>query len=254
MFHTLVIVPYLMIKSFLILLSFSIFLHSSQQLVLVVANNFNTSKAKLQCFEDGKKVINTINVNIGKKGLGWGLGEVKLSQKIDDAIKYEGDKKAPSGVFKLTSIFGYPKSNNSHMPYISANKNLICVDESKSKYYNKIIFMRPDGGGSTLGVPKDKPKSFEFMKRDDLQYELGVVVKHNPHAISQKGSCIFLHVQKEKDLGTAGCTSMKLDDLKKVVKWLDKSKNPILIQISKSSSKEILKLYPELKNSELLED
>ena len=243
MFHTLVIVPYIMIKSFLILLSFSIFLHSSQQIVLVVANNFNTSKAKLQCFEDGKKIIDNINVNIGKKGLAWGLGEISLTQKKTDTLKYEGDKKAPSGVFKLSSIFGYQKSNNSHMPYISANKNLICVDESKSKYYNKIIHM-----------PKNKPKSFEFIKRDDLQYELGVVVEHNPHAISQRGSCIFLHVQKAKDSGTAGCTSMKLDDLKKVVKWLDKSKNPILIQISKSSSKEILELYPKLKNSELLED
>jgi len=230
-----------MIKSFLILVSFSIFVHSSQQIVLVVANNFSTYKAKLQCFEDGKKVIDTIDVNLGKKGLAWGLGKINLTQNKADSVKYEGDKKAPSGVFKLKSVFGYPKSNNSHMPYISANINLICVDESKSKYYNRIIHM-----------PREKPKSFEFMKRDDLQYELGVVVEHNPHAISQRGSCIFLHVQKAKDTGTAGCTSMSLNDLQKIVKWLDKSKNPILIQIAKSSSKEILKLYPELKDSKLL--
>jgi len=45
---------------------------------------------------------------------------------------------------------------------------------------------------------------------------------------------------------------MKLSDLQKIIKWLDKDKNPILIQIPKSSAKEILKLYPELNNSELL--
>jgi len=232
-----------MIKSFLILLSFSIFLHSSQQIVLVVSDNFNTHKAKLQCFEDKKMLFDTIDVNIGRNGLGFGIGDVKLTQDITQAIKTEGDGKAPIGVFKLSSIFGYSKNNNSHMPYLYASDNLICVDESNSKYYNKIIT-----------IPIKKPNSFEFMKRDDLQYELGVVVEHNPHAKAQRGSCIFLHVQKAKDKGTAGCTSMSFSDLQKVVKWLDKDKNPILIQIPKSSSKEILKLYPELKNSELLED
>ena len=241
MFHTLVIVPYLMIKSFLILISFSIFVHSSQQILLVVSDNSNTHKAKLQCFEDGEKIISTIDVNIGRNGLGFGLGEIQLKQSNTQVEKREGDGKAPIGIFKLSSVFGYPKSNNSHMPYMHTSKNLICVDDSNSKYYNKIIYM-----------PKPKPKSFEFMKRDDMQYELGIVVEHNKKKIKQKGSCIFLHVQKMKDKGTAGCTSMSLNDLQNIVEWLDKKKNPILIQIPKSSSKEILELYPELKDSELL--
>ncbi|WP_455757580.1 L,D-transpeptidase family protein [Sulfurimonas sp.] len=232
-----------MIKSFLILISFSIFLYSSQQVILVVSNDFNSSKAKLECFDDGKIVFNAIDVNIGKKGLGWGLGELKLNKKTEDPVKKEGDKKAPIGVFKLSSVYGYSKQNNSHMPYLHANKNLICVDESDSKYYNKIIHM-----------PKIKPKSFEFMKRDDNQYELGVVVEHNKDAISQRGSCIFLHVQKSENAGTAGCTAMKLEDLKKIVSWLDIDKKPILIQIPKSSSKEILKLYPELNSSRILKE
>jgi len=227
-----------MIKSFLILLSFSIFLHSSQQIVLVVADNFNTSKAKLECFEDGKKVFDTIEVNIGKKGLGWGLGEVDLNSKKSDPVKHEGDKKAPIGVFKLSKIFGYSKSNNFKMPYIHADENLICVDESNSQYYNSI-----------LDMPKEKPKSFEFMKRDDSQYELGVVVEHNKNAIEQRGSCIFLHVYKSKNTGTAGCSAMSLEDLKKLAFWLDENKNPILIQIPKSLKKRVLKFYPELKKA-----
>jgi len=230
-----------MIKSFLILISFSIFLHSSQQIILVVSNDFNTSYAKLECFEDGKTIFKSINVNIGKKGLGWGLGNITLTKNKLDPIKKEGDKKAPIGVFKLSSVYGYSKQNNFHMPYLHANKKLICVDDSDSKHYNKIIHM-----------PEVRPKSFEFMKRDDAQYELGVVVEHNSDALSQRGSCIFLHVQKSKDSGTAGCTAMKLSDLKKIVSWLDIDKKPILIQIPKSSSKEILKLYPELRSSEIL--
>lgn len=232
-----------MIKSFLILISLSIFLYSSQQIVLVVSNDFNTSTAKMECFDGDKKALNTIDVNIGKNGLGWGLGEVKLEQKDGEPSKHEGDKKAPIGIFKLTSVFGYENKIDSNMPYLHATKNLICVDDSNYKEYNKIIQM-----------PKNKPKSFEYMKRDDLQYQLGIVVQHNKNAVAQRGSCIFMHVRKSKNAGTAGCTSMSYDDLKKVVLWLDKSKNPILIQIPKSSSKEIMKLYPELKSSELLKE
>jgi len=230
-----------MIKSFLIVASLSIFLHSSQQIILVVSNDFNSSYAKMQCFEDGVKQFNTLDVNIGRNGLGWGIGEKNLTQNIDEPLKYEGDKKAPIGIFKLSSIFGYEKIENFNMNYLHASKKLICVDDSSSKNYNKIINM-----------PAKKPKSFEYMKREDSQYELGVVVEHNKEAIAKRGSCIFIHVEKDKNAPTAGCTSMRLEDLRKIVNWLDEEKNPILIQIPKSSSDEILKIYPELKNSELL--
>lgn len=230
-----------MIKSFLILITLSIFLFSSQQVILVVADDFNTSKAKLECFEDGQIIYKDIDVNIGKNGLGWGLGEIKLAQIQNDAIKVEGDKKAPIGIFKLSKIFGYSIRNNFNMPYLHTSKNLICVDDSNSNKYNKIISM-----------PNEKPKSFEFMKRNDLQYELGIVVEHNKNAEFKRGSCIFIHVEKEKNAPTAGCTSMNLEYLIKIVNWLDSSKNPILIQIPKSSSSSILQVYPYLKKSILL--
>ncbi len=230
-----------MIKTFLILINFSIFLYASQQIILVVADNLDTKKAKLECFEDAQKVFSIINVNIGKNGLGWGIGEINIAHKKSEVNKKEGDKKAPIGIFRLSSIFGYSKSNNFKMPYLYTSKNLICVDDSSSKDYNKIIYK----GEKT-------PKSFEYMKRDDLQYKLGIVVQHNKNGIFEKGSCIFLHVEKSPHAGTAGCTSMNLDHLKKIANWLDQEKNPLLIQIPKSSSSEILKLYPELKSSQLL--
>ncbi|MFA6195831.1 MAG: L,D-transpeptidase family protein [Sulfurimonas sp.] len=230
-----------MIKSILILITLQIFLFCSEQIVLVVAEDFNTSKAFLECYEDGKKVCGTIEVNIGTNGLGWGLGKVELNQKKSEPLKKEGDKKAPAGVFKLSKIFGYEKEKKFHMPYIYTAKELICVDDVHSSLYNQIIQM-----------PQNEPKSFEFMQRDDNQYELGIVVEHNKNAIKESGSCIFMHVSKKKDASTAGCTSMSLDEIKNITSWLDESKNPILIQIPKSSAKEILQLYPELRSSEIL--
>ncbi len=229
-----------MIKSFLIIASLQIILYSSEQIILVVSDNFNSSKAYLECYEDGEKIFDTKKVNIGTNGLGWGLGEVELTQKASEPFKREGDKKAPAGVFKITSVFGYAKQENTNLPYLHTS-NLICVDDVDSDFYNQIIPM-----------PKKQPKSFEIMSRKDHQYELGIVVGHNQNGVKKSGSCIFIHVKKSKNASTAGCTAMSLEELEEIVAWLDTSKNPILIQIPKSSSKEILKLYPELKSSKLL--
>ncbi len=231
-----------MIKSFLILIILQISLFSSEQVILVVSKSFHSPKALLECYEDGKKVFDTIEVNIGENGLGWGLGLVELRKKSSDPLKKEGDKKAPAGIFNLTNIFGYEKEKKFKLDYLYASKTLICVDDIDSKHYNTIIQM-----------PADMPKSFELMRRDDHQYELGIVVAHNSSGIPSRGSCIFLHVEKSQGAATLGCTSMGLQELKNIASWLRKSKNPILIQIPKSSSQEILKLYPSLKSSKLLQ-
>ena len=231
-----------MIKSFLILINLQMLLFSSQQIVLVVSDNFSTSKAQLEYYEGSQKMAETINVNIGKNGLGYGLGEVLLKQNKDNILKYEGDKKAPIGIFRLTDIYGYAHKSNYKMPYLHTSEKLICIDESNSPFYNQVIEANGD------------EKSFEHMRRDDKQYELGIVVAHNRAAKSKRGSCIFLHVEKFDGATTAGCTSMSLDEIRKIVTWLDKRKNPILIQIPKSLSQEILKLYPELSHSKLLKN
>jgi hypothetical protein len=226
-----------MLKSFLIIINIHIFAFASQ-IVLVVSQNTDTNKAKLQRYEDGKKVGNVIDVNLGKNGLGLGIS--KYSKNIpnikNEVYKKEGDKKAPFGIFKLSSVYGYSKSIQTKMPYIHATKDLICVDDTDSMYYNKIIKM----------PKKNKPKSFELMKRDDDQYKLGVVVDHNTIQKKNGGSCIFLHVQKGVDKPTAGCTSMSYEDMKTIAQWLDINKNPILIQVPKKYLKDVAKIYPEL--------
>ncbi len=229
-----------MVKSFLIIIFVQIFLYANAQIILVVSENIDSQKAILMSFEDAKEVFAPFEVNIGANGLAFGVGEKELKQDENEPLKYEGDKKAPIGIFLLGSVFGYEENNQSKMPYQKANKELICVDDADSKQYNKIV--RIDSA-----KPENIPKSFEYMKRDDAQYELGVVVLHNKEQLRYRGSCIFLHVEASQDAPTAGCTSMSLENMKKIVDWLDKSKNPILIQITKSRLDEILELYPELK-------
>jgi len=225
-----------MLKTFLIILNLQIFLSASNQIILVVSDNINSNKAILRCFEGEKELFSKINVNIGKNGLAWGISTLSIKHSKKELKKQEGDKKAPIGIFKLSTVFGYEKSINTKMPYIQATKNLICVDDSKHKNYNQIIQM----------PKKNKPNSFEYMRRDDEQYKLGIVIQHNKIQKRDAGSCIFIHIQKKPDAPTAGCTSMSYDNLKKIVKWLDEKKSPILIQVPKNYLNEVKKLYPEL--------
>lgn len=228
-----------MVKSFLIISIFQIFLFAGEQIVLVVAQNMESQRAKLSCFEDNKKVFDSFEVNVGERGLGFGIGHKSLIRVVNEPVKKEGDKKAPIGIFELESVFGYQEQMNIKMPYIYTAKDLICVDEPSSRYYNQIIKM-----------PKDIPGSFEVMKRDDNQYELGVVIAHNKVQLEGAGSCIFMHVQKAKETPTSGCTSMTLEQMQKIVSWLDKSKKPLLIQITKAQLPQVAELYPNLEIEE----
>jgi len=211
-------------------------LFSSQQILLVVADDFNSSTAKLTCIEDDQLICKDVKVNLGKNGLGWGIGLQEIPHAQNEPIKHEGDKRAPAGVFLLTESFGYAPQHQGKLPYLYADKNLICVDDSHSPFYNQII----EANGNE--------KSFEHMRRKDGQYKIGVVVAHNTNATPNRGSCIFLHIQKAPHHPTVGCTSMQEKDLLKIVKWLNKQKNPLLIQIPKSYFHSVKLLYPQLKN------
>lgn len=230
-------------KLLLFILLASKTLFSYEQVVFVLANNMNSTEAKLIRYEkiDNKfiEVSNPILVNLGKHGLAWNYEE-----KSESLFKKEGDKKAPAGSFKLSRVFGYEKHVFTKMPYTKSTKNHICVDDSTSNFYNQIIKTKN----------KKQFKSYENMILSNDTYKYVVVIDYNYQKQPQKGSCIFLHVEDKKKKTTSGCTSMKEKDLKNIVSWLDISKNPIFIQIPKSKCEEYRQKYNFLKCSLSIEN
>lgn len=224
-----------MIKSFLIILGLGGFLFAGQQLVLVVAQSYESTHAMLYCYEDKRLVFEPTRVNLGQNGLGVGIGEAMLLSTQGSIEKREGDKKAPIGVFRLVRLFGYEPNEGYLLPYLQVDQETICVDDADSPLYNTIV-----------KIPSHPPKSYENMLREDHQYKLGIKVAHNPKGRKNKGSCIFIHVEKASKTASAGCTTMEYESLKKIAKWLDAAKNPLLIQIEKGSLKEVQELYPAL--------
>ena len=207
----------------------------TKQLILITANSWSSNKAKLERYEkvDDKwlKIGKTKEVFLGKRGLAWGVGEHTTPKS--SLIKVEGDKKSPAGVFKLPMLYSYNKLDIS-FPYIISKEYYHCVDDSNSRYYNMVV--------DSKKVKRDY-KSFERMKFRKNYYKYALAINHNyfnsKKAIKNRGSCIFFHISNAT---TVGCTAFKKEkDMKELVTWLKRDKNPILIQAPKSEIKRLLK-------------
>ena len=161
---------------FYLLLLASKTLFSYEQVVFVLANNMNSTEAKLIRYEkiDNKfiEVSKPILVNLGKHGLAWNYEE-----KSESLFKKEGDKKAPAGSFKLSQVFGYEKHVFTKMPYTKSTKNHICVDDSTSNFYNQIIKTKN----------KKQFKSYENMILSNDTYKYVVVIDYNYQKTASKG-------------------------------------------------------------------
>lgn len=207
-----------------------------KQAVVVTTADWTTPEGILQRYDRfspkdvWQPVGEAIPVVVGRNGLGWGIGlqgAANLEKpRYGGSEKREGDGRAPAGIFKLSSAFGYasaPQAAWIKLPYTAATSSLRCVDDPQSLHYNRLVDasqILPDW------------KSAEEMRRGDDQYRLGVVVDHNTDpVVSGRGSCIFIHIWKGAKTGTAGCTAMSQDNMELLLRWLDPAADPVLIQL-----------------------
>ncbi len=196
----------------------------SKQLIVVTTKNWSTPNGLLQRYEkvneSWKKFGKSIDIKLGRNGLGWGIG-LHATPKNAKYIKKEGDGKAPAGIFSLKQAFGYNPFVVDY-PYEVYKSTDHCVDDVNSKLYNKIV--------DSKKVHRDY-KSKEHMKFPKDYYKYGIVVNHNhideKGAQKGAGSCIFIHIKK---VPTAGCTVMSESEMKEIIQWLDAEEDPLLLQ------------------------
>lgn len=211
------------------------------QLVLVVAEDWNTTQARLRRFERSgpnapwRPVGDAVPVSLGRTGLAWGRG--LHGQQLSEApVKKEGDGRAPSGVFSLPRAFIGPNESagaSPHFPVHQVTAQTVCVDGVASKHYNQLF------EESTVAKDWD---SEERMLRPDGLYRYGLFVDHNAPSVQPgAGSCIFLHLWRSPGAPTAGCTAMAEPDMLAVLGWLDAAKKPILVQLPRE---ELVRLAP----------
>jgi D-alanyl-D-alanine dipeptidase len=164
-----------------------------------------------------------VPVLIGKKGLAWGRG-IFAQPGLPGPQKIEGDDKAPAGVFRLGSAFGYAReAPATKLPYLPLSQDIVAVDDPKSRHYNQLI--------DQSKINQRDWHSSEKMILGDDRYKWGIVVQHNVPPVPGAGSCIFLHVWKDPKTATTGCTAMPEAALLNLIHRLDPASHPLLIQL-----------------------
>src|SRR5260370_22758418 len=173
-------------------------LESSTQVLVVTTPDWNAVEGTLQRYERAtphkkwQAVGEPITVVVGKNGLGWGSGTLLTNsaevRAASDPIKKEGDGKAPAGVFALGTVFGYAPQPLAglKMPYQNLTASIECVDDTSSKFYNRLV--------DHATVTADWNSS-EHMLRPDELYRWGIFVDHNANPPTPaSASCIFLPI------------------------------------------------------------
>jgi D-alanyl-D-alanine dipeptidase len=212
----------------------------SRQLIVVTTPDWNSVQGTLRRYEraggEWRQVGELFAIVVGRGGLGWGEGVVKVPEGSlagkspeDGPVKKEGDGRAPAGVFRLGPAFGFDGSDEAgwvRLPYKPLKPSTECVDDTASTHYNLI-------------VDRDATKPADWNSSEHMRevegYRWGLVVMHNAAPrVAGRGSCIFLHIWASPERGTAGCTAMERANLETLLRWLDPRQRPLLVQLPES--------------------
>ena len=128
--------------------------------------------------------------------------------------KIEGDKKTPSGIFKIEHL--YYREDRITLPKIDLKCIKIrirmgwCDDLNYPKKYNKLININENVG-------------HEKLYRKDHKYDLLIPIKYNfKKRVLGKGSCIFIHLTHDYK-PTFGCIALKKKDFLIMLKIINKN-------------------------------
>ncbi|MGO1001021.1 L,D-transpeptidase family protein [Lysobacter sp. CA196] len=199
------------------------------QLVVVTTTDWDADQGRLQRFErvgdHWRSIGDAAEVTIGRAGSAWGLGLHPAQQ--DGPVKREGDGRAPAGLFRIGTAFGYADRVATALPYSAMTASDYCIDVSGSPLYNRIVDAKTVGEAAVAG-------STEPMRRDlhaggDQRYRQGFVIEHNPNGVADAGSCIFAHLWKAPGEATAGCTAMDDGEMNRLLAWLRPNAQPVFV-------------------------
>lgn len=207
----------------------------AKQMIVCLAPDASSSEGTLQLFHrddsgqwrtDGRPWP----VLFGKGGLAWGRG---LHPAQPGPQKAGGDHRNPAGLFKVGLVLGYaPRlpDGSKDWPYHQVTSRDAWIDDPSltDLTYNHLYTLPP-------GAPYPAWWGKEHMHLGDSAYEWLVLIEHNyDDPVPGAGNEIFFHVRRGEHYRTAGCTTMDLDHLVKLIKWLDPDADPMLAEMTRA--------------------
>lgn len=223
-------------------------LAGADQVVLVVADSWDTNQARLRRFKRAAgghfvPMGDDVAVTLGTSGLAWGRG-LHGAALGPGPVKVEGDRRSPAGVFALPFAFAYRPEELWKTPKLPVHRvtaRTVCVETIDSKAYNRILDEDP-------AMSKDWESPDRMLRSDDL-YRYGLFVAHNtPDVKPGAGSCIFMHLWRRPGAPTAGCTAMNEPAMLAILAWIDAARRPVLVQLPRAELKRLAPAWgaPEL--------
>jgi L,D-peptidoglycan transpeptidase YkuD (ErfK/YbiS/YcfS/YnhG family) len=189
-----------------------------RQAILVHPVMKDSIEAQLSAWQKDVSKPKQVTGNVSWHRIFYGSAVIGRNGLAAAGEKKEGDGKTPSGIYPLGPAFGYASSMKTGLLYRQAKDNDFWVDDVKSLQYNQWVSGSPTAN------------SFEQMKRRDNLYQSGIVIGYNMHpVIPGAGSAIFVHVWRRYNGPTSGCVALNQRYLRKILRWLDRYNQPVII-------------------------
>lgn len=192
-------------------------LRTALRVVAVATTDMASSGARIKLLERDAPdqpwttVAEDIPAVVGKNGLGWG-GDFHGP----GPAKAEGDGKSPAGIFQLGRSFGFGARSLPGYLRLDA-EHYACVADPRSDRYGQITSDRLPPG----------------TRAEDMSsiagYRSGLVVDYPADGATRSGSCIFVHVWRDKQSGTAGCIALEEQGVMRLQRWVGRERSMIAI-------------------------
>jgi len=177
---------------------------AGRQLVTVTAASYGATYATLTAYQRStgrwRRVFGPWTARIGRNGF------------APPGRKREGDGRTPSGTFGFGFFFGVLPDPGVRFRYRQSQPYDFWDDDPASPRYNEWVDQRR----------ADPGLSPEPM--DVSGYDYGTVIAYNTARTPGLGSGIFLHVNI--GIATAGCVTLPMEELLRVLRWLDPARSP----------------------------
>jgi hypothetical protein len=177
-------------------------------------------------------------------GLAWGRG---LNPPQPGPQKVSNDHRNPAGLFQVGFALGYAPAlpDGAHgWPYHQVTDRDAWIDDPTLPGYNHLYTLPP-------GAPLPPWWNKQRMHLGDHAYQWMLLIEHNyDGAVANGGTEIFFHVRRGEHYRTAGCTTMRLEDLEHIIKWLRPSSDAMLAELSRADYERVWQAWhlppPEL--------
>ena len=183
---------------------------SPRQRITVTASSYGTTYATLRVYQ----LSGSSNTKWVEVGGPW-TARVGYNGVARPGAKREGDGKTPSGTYGFGFFFGVLANPGVHFPWRHAYAYDYWDDDPRSPLYNEWVDTRTQRAGANPEPMHNVPA-----------YDYGAVIAYNTARTPGLGSAIFLHVGTGSP--TAGCVSLPVADLLKILRWLNPSDHPTI--------------------------